>query len=55
MSDIRNKNELHQITGGGINFTSGLINALATSARVILELGRSLGSSLRRSWGRDFC
>lgn len=42
-----NKQELLEIEGGS-SVTSGLISTLVKGASVFLEVGRSLGSSLRR-------
>ena len=42
-----NKKELLNIEGGG-SITSGLVYNLVKGASVFLEVGRSLGSSLRR-------
>jgi len=54
MHIIDKEEELLEITGG-INFTSSIINALATGAKIILELGRSLGSSIRKSTSGNMC
>ena len=41
-----NKEELINVSGGGISST--MINAFARGVTTIYELGRSLGSALRR-------
>lgn len=46
MKDL-NKKELLNVEGGS-SITSGLISSLVKGASVFLEVGRSLGSSLRR-------
>ena len=51
---IRNEEELFIITGG-INFSGSIINAIISGAKVVLELGRSLGSSIRRSITGNVC
>lgn len=49
-----NKNELLLIIGGG-SVTGTLINAFARGINVLLELGRSLGTSIRRIGGNKLC
>lgn len=49
------KDELYLINGGGIPFTGTVIKAISGVAKVILEVGRSLGSSIRRSITGKFC
>ena len=46
--------ELYSINGG-IALNSSFINALATGAKIILEIGRSLGSAIRRSISGNTC
>ena len=41
-----NENELREIDGGSL--TGTIINALTSAAKVVLDIGRSLGSALRR-------
>ena len=43
------KEELSTINGGGISFNGTIINAISGLTKIILEVGRSLGSSLRRN------
>lgn len=54
MNIIENEQELYEINGG-INFSSGMLNAIATTARIVLEVGRSIGSALRRSTSKRIC
>ena len=49
------KEELLTISGGGINFSGTVINAITGAVRIVLEVGRSLGSSLRRSLTNRLC
>ena len=48
------KSELILIEGG-LNVTAALINSLTAGVRIILEVGRSLGSVLRRGTTGDVC
>ena len=45
--------QLKQIEGGSISGT--LINALVRGINSILDLGRSLGSAIRRITGNNIC
>ena len=54
MQTIKNEQELYEINGG-INFSSSMLNAIATTARFVLEIGRSIGSALRRSTSKNVC
>lgn len=45
--------ELLDINGGGISGT--LINALTSASKFIYNLGQSLGSSIRRIVGGNYC
>ena len=47
-------NELHLIEGG-LNVTASLINSITAGVKIILEVGRSLGSVLRRGTTGDIC
>ena len=49
------KEELYLINGGGISFTGTVINALSNITKTVLEVGISLGSSLRRSLTKNLC
>lgn len=48
------KEELLNIVGG-ISITASLINSLYRGVNSILELGRSLGSAIRRISGGNMC
>ena len=39
--------ELYQIIGGKITFSATLVNAFSRSVNTILDLGRTLGTSIR--------
>lgn len=46
-------NELINIVGG--SWTAAYLNAAARAVNTILELGRTVGSSIRRAITRSFC
>lgn len=48
-----NKQELLQISGGAIS--GSLINAFIRGINTILDLGRSLGTAIRRIQKGQFC
>ena len=48
-----NKEQLLKITGGGISAT--LLNALARGIDVFLDVGRSIGSAVRRIISGNKC
>lgn len=48
-----NNNELINISGG--SWTAAYLNAAARAVNTILELGRTVGSSIRRAITRSFC
>lgn len=50
---ILNKKELLKINGGTI--TATLVNALARGITTIMDLGRSLGSAIRRIASKKIC
>jgi len=52
---ILNNNELADISGGAIRITAALINATSRVVSVILDLGRSLGTSVRMIVSRMHC
>lgn len=54
MEIIKEKQQLYDIKGG-LNFSSGMLNAIASTARIILEIGRSVGSAIRRSTSKNIC
>lgn len=45
--------ELYEIQGGAIS--AALLNALARAGNTILELGRVVGSAIRRMYSRNYC
>lgn len=47
-------NELLQIVGG-ISISAALINSLVRGANLILEIGRSVGSAIRRGQTGKIC
>ena len=49
---LKNK-ELIDINGGG--FSASYINAAARAFNTILNFGRTVGSSIRRVFGRNWC
>ncbi|MDD4547899.1 MAG: hypothetical protein PHI05_04080 [Bacilli bacterium] len=51
---ILNKEELLKIEGG-ISISGTFINSIARGINVLLELGRSLGTSIRRSISKTLC
>ena len=50
-----NKEELLSINGGAINITAALINAIARIGGTILELGRTIGTSIVRLRNGKIC
>lgn len=48
------KQELLQIVGG-ISITGSLISAIHRGISVIMDVGRSLGSAIRRMFGGTMC
>ena len=52
---ISKDEELYDITGGVLAFNSSILNALVAGARIVLEMGRSLGSALKRSMSGNTC
>lgn len=48
------KEEL-QVIEGGINISGTLINSLMKGINTLLDLGRSLGSAIRRVQGNRVC
>lgn len=47
------KQELHQIMGGAI--TAAFLNAIARGINAILDLGRSVGTAIRRIGNGSVC
>lgn len=52
---ISRDEELYDITGGALAFNSSLLNAIVAGAKIVLEIGRSLGSALKRSTSGNTC
>lgn len=48
MTNIKEKQELLQISGGALNVSGAILNAFKGCANTILDIGRSLGSAIRR-------
>lgn len=48
-----NEMELYKINGGAISAT--FLNAIARAINTILNLGRTLGSSIRRIYNKNYC
>jgi len=46
--------ELKQVIGG-LDLTSGLLNSFVRAFEIVLEIGRSFGTSIRRLGGGDIC
>lgn len=49
---LENK-ELININGGG--WTAAYLNAAARAAQTILDLGRTVGTSIRRMFSKKYC
>lgn len=52
---ISRDEELYDITGGALAFNSSVLNAIVAGAKIVLEIGRSLGSALKRSTSGNTC
>lgn len=50
-----NKNELLKIDGGTDFYSSSFINSLVKAGDILLDLGRSLGSAIRRLYDHNSC
>lgn len=50
---ILNDQELVTIEGGSI--TASMINAFARAINTILDFGRTVGSSIRRIYSKNYC
>lgn len=46
--------ELKQVVGG-LDLTSGILNSFVRAFEIVLEIGRSLGTSIRRIGGSKIC
>lgn len=49
------KQELLQIQGGAVNINGTWINAVVRGIEAILDLGRSLGTAIRRIGSNSVC
>ena len=49
-----NENE-YMMIDGGVSLSATFINSLSSGIRIILEVGRSLGSAIRRSSCKKLC
>jgi hypothetical protein len=47
--------ELININGGSVNLTAAYLNAAARAVNTILELGRTVGTSIRRAITKNYC
>ncbi len=45
--------ELYEIKGGAVSAT--LLNSMARIISTVLELGRTVGSSIRRIYSKNYC
>ena len=50
---VLNNEALYEMKGGAINAT--MINAAARIISTILDLGRTVGSSIRRLFSKNYC
>lgn len=49
------ENELMGVQGGGITVNATLINAFARAISTVLDLGRTVGSAIRRIYSKNYC
>lgn len=49
-----NEQELKQVVGG-INITGTIINSIVDTIKIALEVGRSLGTAIRRIASKGIC
>lgn len=54
MKELNNK-ELMNIEGGANWFTASFFNAASRAIQTVMEVGRSLGSAIRRSISGKYC
>ena len=54
MTELQNK-ELLNINGGANWYSASFLNAIARTMSTLLELGRSLGTSIRRAINGTIC
>lgn len=48
-----NEQDLDKIIGGSV--TASMLNAASRAVSTILELGRTIGSAIRRLYSRSYC
>lgn len=50
------KEELFKLSGGGVEyFTASFLNAIAKCADALLDVGRAIGSAIRRITSKNMC
>jgi hypothetical protein len=50
-----NSEELYKIEGGSSAISATLLNALSRAASTLLELGRTVGTAIRRTYSKNYC
>ena len=50
-----NKNEMKQISGGALSLNGTIINSLIRYINVFFEIGKALGSAIRRNKAGTIC
>jgi hypothetical protein len=50
---ILNSKDLYELKGGALTITA--LNAVARMINTVLDLGRAVGSSIRRLFSRNYC
>ena len=48
-------NELININGGAINITGAFLNSVGRAIDAIMDVGRTLGTAIRRIYSRNIC
>ena len=54
MRDLNN-NELMNVEGGASYLTASFLNAASRALSTIMDIGRSLGTSIRRMFSGSYC
>lgn len=54
MKELENK-ELLNIEGGAFSLTAAFLNAAARALSTFMDIGKSLGSSIRRAFNGSIC
>ena len=52
---VLEKEKLSEIKGGAFNWSGTFINAITSAGKFIYNVGQSLGSSIRRIVGGNYC